>query len=160
MSGLPHAPVPPAPGPCPDARRSGSDAQAGGGHGSALTTTVSAPVAGVIVVSAAGEIDRLTLPAWRRVSGAAARRLPPLRLARAAHLVCDLSAVSFMSVAGLRALVELEETCAMDGVVVDVVTGDSHAVARLLRVTGIDRRFTPWACVEDVVEAFGSEVHR
>ncbi len=128
-----------------------------------LIVSATIPRAGVIVVRAIGEIDRLTATAWRRTLGAAvwiaASPGPagsPSAIPdgapdqRGARLVCDLSATTFLGAAGLGVLVELARQATSAGVDLRVVAS-SRPVCRLLGLTRLDRHLAIETSLEHAV---------
>ena len=134
-----------------------------------LVLAATAPRPGVVVVRAIGEIDLLTAPCWRRMLSAATRVATASSSEAPEHrvdipdiggrpeprprprLVCDLSPVTFLGASGLAVLVDLAEyaRCCGDTDLRVVVAG-GH-VLRVLRLTGLDRRLTIEARLDQAV---------
>jgi anti-anti-sigma factor len=93
---------------------------------------VARPGPGVVVVTVSGEVDALTAP---RLAELVHHRL----LATPALLVVDLSAVTFLSVAGLRVLLRGALEATVRDVELRMVTSTSPVVQRILAVTGVGR---------------------
>ena len=87
------------------------------------------PGAGVVVVSAAGEIDLANRDALAAALGPPAAE-PAVRL-----LVCDLSAIGFLACSGLSVLLDVKAELAARGAALRVVTADP-TVLRTLDATG------------------------
>jgi anti-sigma B factor antagonist len=85
-----------------------------------------------MVVAVSGEVDALTAP---RLGELLHHRL----LARPARLVVDLSAVSFLSVAGLTVLLRCTIEASARNVELYMVASQNRMVQRILEVTGVDR---------------------
>ncbi|NUW36298.1 STAS domain-containing protein [Nonomuraea sp. SMC257] len=103
---------------------------------------------GVTVVALAGELDIATAGALRQavtdaLSGAPDE--PPL-------LVIDMLAVDFCDSTGLSVLVSTINGAAGAGGRA-VLSGIGPRMARLLRVTGLDKRFQTYDTVDDAVQA-------
>jgi anti-anti-sigma factor len=95
-----------------------------------------------------GDLDIATTPALRRrlfsVLG------PGVRL-----LIIDLSGVSFCGVAGLAVLIGAQRRARGRGIIVRLAAPRPQ-MARLLRVTGLDRSVTICATLDDALPAQGS----
>jgi anti-anti-sigma factor len=90
-----------------------------------------------------GDLDIATVPALReRLLGVLS---PGVRL-----LIIDLAAVSFCDVAGLAVLVGTQRRATARGFVVRLAAPRPQ-VAKLLRITGLDRRFTICATLADAL---------
>jgi len=85
--------------------------------------------AGIVVVTARGEIDLVTAPAL-------AQRLEQ-HLPSSGELVLDLSEVAFFGAAGLQALVHVQREATRHGIIFRLVTGPQ--VHRLLGLVELDR---------------------
>lgn len=92
-----------------------------------------------------GDLDIATVPALRerllRVLG------PDVRL-----LIIDLSGVSFCDVAGLAVLIGTQRRATERGIVVRLAAPRPQVV-KLLRITGLDHRFTICATLADALPA-------
>jgi len=94
-----------------------------------------------------GDLDIATVPELReRLLGLLS---PGVRL-----LIIDLSGVSFCDVAGLAVLIGTQRRATARGIVVRLA-GPRPLVVKLLRVTGLDRRFTIRATLADALPAEG-----
>jgi anti-anti-sigma factor len=102
---------------------------------------------GLTIAWLAGDLDIATTPALRR------RLLsmlgPGVRL-----LIIDLSGVSFCGVAGLAVLIGAQRRARGRGITVRLAA-PCPQMARLLRVTGLDRSFTICATLDDALPAQG-----
>ncbi|HET8588002.1 MAG TPA: STAS domain-containing protein [Nakamurella sp.] len=85
---------------------------------------------GVVAVLVSGEVDQLTVPGLRPVMSEAVE-------AAARMVLVDMSRVSFLSSAGLAALVEASNHAQESAVRLALVAGN-HAVTRAMTVTGLD----------------------
>lgn len=95
---------------------------------------------GTTVVQISGDLDAATSPAvWIRLSAA-----PP------GDLVIDLSAVTFMGVAGLRLLLRLREHLGPTGATLRLVAAPA-CVQRLIGLTGLATELPIWPSVADAV---------
>jgi anti-anti-sigma factor len=84
-----------------------------------------------------GELDIATVPALReRLLGLLGLLGPGVRL-----LIIDLSGVSFCDVAGLAVLIGTQRRATVLGIAVRLADPRPQ-VAKLLRITGLDHRFT------------------
>ncbi|MCK2215725.1 STAS domain-containing protein [Actinomadura sp. ATCC 31491] len=89
---------------------------------------------GVAVLSATGDLDLASAAEFRRgLSEATSGGRPPL-------VVADLGGVEFCDSSGLNALIQAANAVEAAGGRL-VLSGLRPRVARLLRVTGLDRRF-------------------
>jgi anti-sigma B factor antagonist len=89
---------------------------------------------GSVRVTATGELDALTAPAFRSVLDAELQRRPP-------ELVIDLSGIRFLGSAGLTVLVEAHHA-AIDRDVALRLIATTRAVIGALTVTGLIDWFT------------------
>jgi anti-sigma B factor antagonist len=89
---------------------------------------------GAVTVTATGEVDTLTAPAFRSALDTALQRRPP-------ELVIDLSGIRFLGSAGLTVLVEAHEA-AHDRDVELRLIATTRAVTGALTVTGLIDLFT------------------
>ncbi|GIH96276.1 hypothetical protein Psi01_69060 [Planobispora siamensis] len=95
-----------------------------------------ADTTGDAVVTVRGEIDITTAPLLE-----AHIRRTLLTRRRPADIVLDLRGVTFMDASGLTALVHIDDHARRNGHGIRLA-GVSCPVARLLRITRLDRRFT------------------
>ncbi|MFI8085820.1 STAS domain-containing protein [Kitasatospora sp. NPDC086009] len=103
-------------------------------HEYAFTVTAHDSLAGP-VLECCGELDFDEAPVLNRAlhRALAGRPVPPM-------LLVDLGAVTFMDSTGLNALLVARREAARQGTVVRLAR-PSHAVARVLEMTGADRVF-------------------
>lgn len=102
-----------------------------GRSGDTFRIDVEVPHADVALLRLAGDLDVLTAPALRRQV--------TRRVREHQHVVVDLTAVDFLSSVGLQALLDAH-CCAAEYLNQLHVTGAAHrAVARPLRLSGLDR---------------------
>ncbi|AXB42072.1 STAS domain-containing protein [Amycolatopsis albispora] len=94
-----------------------------------LDVRTTRPAPGVVVVSAAGEIDLGTLTTWD--TALAAALLPPPEV-----LVADLAGVDFLGSSGIATLVLVQQETAERGVDFRVA-GASRPVRRAFEATGV-----------------------
>jgi len=90
-----------------------------------------------------GDLDIATTPALRE-------RLLGLLSASVRLLIIDLSGVSFCDVAGLAVLIGTQRRARARGIAVRLAAPRPQ-VARLLRITGLDRSFTICATLADAL---------
>jgi anti-sigma B factor antagonist len=102
---------------------------ADGEFGDLLTVSTRTGEDGAVTVTATGEVDTLTAPAFSSVLHTALRRRPP-------ELVIDLSGIRFFGSAGLEALVEAHEA-AQDRNIALRLIATTRAVTCALTVTGL-----------------------
>jgi anti-sigma B factor antagonist len=108
-----------------------------------LTTSV-AHREGVTVISIGGEIDLSTAPAFEAAIDGALDERPPV-------VVVELSAVNFMSSAGLRILAATHERlCESDHL---AVVASNPAVSRAIQLSGLDQLFSLYATLDDALRA-------
>jgi len=107
---------------------------ADGGFGDLLALSTRTGEDGAVTVTASGEVDTLTAPAFRSALDIALQRRPP-------ELVIDLSGIRFFGSAGLTVLVEARET-AQDRDVALRLIATTRAVTGALTVTGLIDLFT------------------
>ena len=107
---------------------------ADGGFGDLLALSTRTGEDGAVTVTATGEVDTLTAPAFRSALDVALQRRPP-------ELVIDLSGIRFFGSAGLTVLVEARET-AQDRDVALRLIATTRAVTGALTVTGLIDLFT------------------
>jgi len=89
-----------------------------------------------IVVRAEGEVDMNTVPLFgQALADACAEAGPPMAV------VADLSDVTFLSSAGLTALLEAHNRCLDNGTPLRVKI-THHSVRRALEITGMDQILT------------------
>jgi anti-sigma B factor antagonist len=86
----------------------------------------------VVVYRVTGEVDTLTAPHLDLAMTGADEETTGV-----SHVVLDLTAVPFLSSAGLSILVEQHTKCARDGIGFGVVAVQ-HAVLRAIEITGLD----------------------
>jgi anti-sigma B factor antagonist len=108
-----------------------------------LTTRV---LHGCVVVEVRGEVDLSSAHAVEQCLSTVLAR-------EALAIVLDLSRMEFVDVAGLRVLLRAERRAASRGRPF-VLAGPRPAVARLLVVTDLDRRFTIFPTVAEAAAAF------
>jgi anti-anti-sigma factor len=95
------------------------------------------------IASLEGELDIATVPELReRLFGVLS---PGVRL-----LIIDLSGVSFCDVAGLAVLIGTQRRATVGGIAVRVAAPQPQ-VAKLLHLTGLDRRLTIGATLADAL---------
>ena len=100
---------------------------------------------GLTIARLEGELDIATTPALReRLLGALG---PGVRL-----LVIDLSGVSFCDVSGLAVLIGTQRRARARGITVRLAAPRPQ-MAKLLRITGLDRSFTVCATLADALPA-------
>ena len=92
------------------------------------------------LVTVAGEIDLLTAPQLRDQ----VRTLPD------GDVVLDTSGIRFLAAAGLRVLLDLQDSRARAGAAV-VLAAAPPSVRRVLCVTGLDRTLPMFATIEEAV---------
>lgn len=98
---------------------------------------------GLIIARLEGDLDIASTPALReRLLGVLS---PGVRL-----LVIDLSGVSFCDVAGLAVLIGTQRRARARGIIVRLAAPRPQ-MARLLRITGLDRSFTICATLADAL---------
>jgi anti-anti-sigma factor len=98
---------------------------------------------GLIIARLEGDVDIATTPALReRLLGVLS---PGVRL-----LVIDLSGVSFCDAAGLAVLIGTQRRARARGITVRLAAPRPQ-MARLLRITGLDRSFTICATLADAL---------
>jgi anti-sigma B factor antagonist len=107
---------------------------ADGDFGDLLTVSTRTGEDGAVTVTATGEVDTLTAPAFSSVLDTALRRRPP-------ELVIDLSGIRFFGSAGLTVLVEAHEA-ARDSDVALRLIATTRAVTCALTVSGLIDLFT------------------
>ena len=108
--------------------------KADGEFGDLLVLSARAGEGGSVRVSAVGELDALTAPAFRSVLHTELQRRPP-------ELVIDLSGIRFLDSAGLTVLVEAQNA-AHDLDVALRLIATTRAVTCALTVTGLIDFFT------------------
>lgn len=108
-----------------------------------LTTRV---LHGCVVVEVRGEVDLSSLDALEQC-------LSTVLAGEAPAIVLDLSRMGFVDAAGLRVLLRAKRRAASRGRPF-VLAGPRAAVARLLVVTDLDRRFTIFPTVAEAAAAF------
>ncbi len=103
----------------------------------------------VVVVAVRGEIDQITAPQLRQTLLEQLDQNP-------AHLIVDLSAVSFFSSAGLGALLAVRCRAGRDGVGTHLagVTGN-RLVGLVFELTGCAEQFTIHSSLDAAVAATG-----
>lgn len=111
----------------------------------ALTVTLDTARPGVSVLSVVGEVDLLTAPMLRDAVAQALEASP-------AHLVVDLSAVSFMGALGLTVLAEAQRGAEEQRVALDAVVR-TRAVRRVLELSGLHAMLRCHDSVEAAVAA-------
>lgn len=94
------------------------------------------------VLSITGELDLATMAAFEDA-------LREVCANGAAEVVVDLSRVTFIGSAGLRALLSGYELCVGEDRSYTVVRGESKAVARVFEIAGIDDDVLPSASLDD-----------
>jgi anti-sigma B factor antagonist len=125
-----RSPAPEAEGALPRPRSTSESRGDRGQRRRLMRLLVDRPGPGTVVVTVWGEVDAFTAP---RLAELLHHRL----LARPALLVLDLSAVTFLSVAGLRVLLRGAVEAVARRVELRIVTSRSHVVQRILEVTGV-----------------------
>jgi anti-sigma B factor antagonist len=99
---------------------------------------------GMSVIAVIGEVDRNSSD---RLAGYIGEVHRP-----GDHVVIDLAELSFMDSSGLRVLLDCARRCADGGA--DLHLAAAHgAPARLLAVTGVDRRLSMYATAEEAITA-------
>jgi anti-sigma B factor antagonist len=107
-----------------------------------LTTSV-AHREGVTVISIGGEIDLNTAPDFEAAIDGA--------LDEHAVVVVELSAVNFMSSAGLRILAATHEKLGKSGHL--AVVASNPAVSRAIQLSGLDQLFSLYTTLDDALRA-------
>jgi anti-sigma B factor antagonist len=107
---------------------------ADGEFGDLLSLSTRTGEDGAVTVTATGEVDALTAPAFRVVLDSQLQRRPP-------ELVIDLSGIRFLGSAGLTVLVEAHHA-ANDSDVALRLIATTRAVIGALTVTGLIDWFT------------------
>jgi anti-anti-sigma factor len=110
-----------------------------------LRLSISRPDPTVAVVHVAGEIDASTAPELRALLDA-----PPEQTVR--HLLLDLSAVSFLGVGGLSALIAVQRRADTSHHTLTLITGP-RCVDRALQITGLQPHFTCYRSLTTAVRA-------
>ena len=87
-----------------------------------------------VVVSAVGEIDQVTAPPLQD-------QLSRVIASKPRRLVIDLSRVSFLSAAGLSALISARQATAQQDIALQLRAPNRRMVVRMLEITGLDRLF-------------------
>ncbi|QFU88343.1 anti-sigma factor antagonist [Amycolatopsis sp. YIM 10] len=105
------------------------------------------PLAGALVVTVSGDIDSQTAPALRDALVSAGERTSPRRC------IVDLTAVTFLSAAGLTSLLDPALFARPGRDPCFVVDGNS-AVIRPIEITGLDDELTLYHTVDEAVRAF------
>ncbi|HVV18003.1 MAG TPA: STAS domain-containing protein [Pseudonocardiaceae bacterium] len=100
------------------------------------------------VLTVRGEVDMVTAPALEKEVDAALREAPAL-------LVVDLTAVRFLSSAGLAVLVNAQARATPD--IVLRVVANSPETLRVLELTGLDRTLAVHASLDDALTAGDQE---
>jgi anti-sigma B factor antagonist len=111
-----------------------AETSADGEFGDLLALSTRTGADGAVTVTATGEVDTLTAPAFGSVLDTALQRRPP-------ELVIDLSGIRFLGSAGLTVLVEAHEA-AHDRDVALRLIATTRAVTGALEVTGLIDLFT------------------
>jgi anti-sigma B factor antagonist len=111
-----------------------AETSANGAFGDLLAVSMRIGDDGAVTVTATGEVDTLTAPAFSSVLNTALQRRPP-------ELVIDLSGIRFLGSAGLTVLVEAHEA-AHDRDVELRLIATTRAVTGALTVTGLIDLFT------------------
>lgn len=107
-------------------------------------TTAFAHREGVAVISIGGEIDLSTAPDFEAAIDGALDEHPPV-------VVVELSAVNFMSSAGLRILAATHEKLCKSGQL--AVVASNPAVSRAIQLSGLDQLFALYATLDDALRA-------
>lgn len=107
---------------------------------------------GCVIVEARGDLDFGSAPDLDR-------RLSAILTTRAAAIVLDLSRLMFLDCAGAGVLVAANRRAASCGADL-VLAAPRPTVARLLRITGLDRHFTISPTVAKAVTAVGQVSRR
>ncbi|WP_165436120.1 STAS domain-containing protein [Amycolatopsis suaedae] len=102
----------------------------------------------ILIISAAGEIDLVSLPSLRR---AFEQPLP-------AVTICDLTEVTFMGVAGLGVLAAAATEADLERRRFGVVAS-TRCVTRLVTLFGLDRRFPVHARLPEAVDRLNTRPH-
>lgn len=105
-------------------------------------TTSAAHGEGVTVISIGGEIDLSTAPDFEAAIDGALDEHPPV-------VVVELSAVNFMSSAGLRILAAAHEKLCKSGHL--AVVASNPAVSRAIKLSGLDQLFSLYATLDDAL---------
>ena len=111
-----------------------AETSADGEFGDLLALSTRTGADGAVTVTATGEVDTLTAPAFSSVLGTALERRPP-------ELVIDLSGIRFLGSAGLTVLVEAHEAAHDHDVALRLIA-TTRAVTGALTVTGLIDLFT------------------
>ncbi|WP_219415793.1 STAS domain-containing protein [Pseudonocardia nigra] len=114
-----------------------------------LGTCVRHRAPGVLVVTVRGELDQITAPQLRHTLMQQLEQSPE-------HLIVDLSAVSFFSSAGLRALLTARHRAHRDGIGTHLTGVTGHRpVALVFDLTGCAEQFSIHSNVDAAVAAIG-----
>ncbi|HEY1971595.1 MAG TPA: STAS domain-containing protein [Pseudonocardia sp.] len=87
-----------------------------------------------VVVRPVGEIDLVSTPTFRQSLGAQLHRCP--------RVLVELGGVTFLAIAGVRALEEATELAAARGTEIHLLCPANHTVTRLIRLMDPDARLT------------------
>jgi anti-anti-sigma factor len=113
----------------------------------ALTVT-RAPNA--LVLRLVGELDLCTVTTIGTALRKATDPLPP-----PSRVVLDLTAVSFLSAAGLRALYQMIDACAKRNVATVLVVDPASIVSRVLRLMPPEEHLTSFASLDQALHTTG-----
>lgn len=103
---------------------------------------------GVRVLALAGEIDLSTCRVLERALEEVVEEQP-------SKLVLDLSAVTFMSSAGIRSILHAHDTVSANGQF--ALVADGPATTRPLELMGIDQTVAVYPTLDDAVLGIGSD---
>lgn len=103
---------------------------------------------GLVVLTVRGSIDILTAPQLSDAVGEAISGVP-------AGLIIDISAVDFLSSAGMTALVTAHDNIAPTGRL--AVVADGPATSRPMHLVGLDQTVTVYTTVDEAVAQLGEE---
>jgi anti-sigma B factor antagonist len=105
----------------------------GDGDGTLIDTGLTRPLPGVVLLTAAGEVDTLTAPRLEAALG-------ELVDSGARGLVADLTGITFLASSGLAVLIRAAHRAEADGRRLRLVT-QGRPVLRPLQITGTDGLF-------------------
>ncbi|HEY9310955.1 STAS domain-containing protein [Williamsia sp.] len=103
---------------------------------------------GIVVLAVRGSIDVLTAPQLSDAVNDAMTATPTA-------LIIDISAVDFLSSAGMTTLVTAHENIAPTGVL--AVVADGPATSRPMHLVGLDKTIAVYPTVDDAVARLGEE---
>lgn len=119
-----------------------------------LVLTLHHPRPGTVLVRAHGEVDLDTVEDLRAVLDRAGRELHPATGLEPDHLVWDLDGISFLSAAGVGALVEAGDAARCRDADVHLIAS-SRPVRRVLSLCGLDQE---WPIVPRLVDVLSESI--